>query len=185
MTLPKPLQTTLYVLGALLAVLFVTLIVALVIGARLPRDHSTTVTGTVEATPQRVFAVVTAVADAPKWRSEIVAVQILPDREGRDRWVETLAHNQKMSFLAIRTIPPTADGHALRQVQLNDPSASYGGTWTYKIIPGPSPNQTVLQITEDGFIKPWLYRFAMVHLVGTRSNLENYMHQIQAEAKKS
>jgi hypothetical protein len=185
MTLPKPLTTTLYILGSLLAALFLVLIVVLVIGVRLPRNHSTTVTGTVETTPRRVFAIVTAVEDTPKWRKEVLSVQILPNQDGRERWVETLAHNHKMSFLALRTIPPTPDGHALRQVQLNDPSASYGGTWTYKIIPGPSPNQTVLQITEDGFIKPWLYRFAMVHLVGMRSNLENYMHEIQAEAKKN
>jgi hypothetical protein len=183
MKLPKSLLTTLYILGSLCSILLVAVLVILIMGAQLPYTHTTTVTGTVEASPDRVFAVIADVANGPKWRKQLAGVQVLPPEEGsngpEDRWIEDLGHNQTMSFLAIKSIPPDATGHALRVVRLNDPDATYGGTWTYRIVPGPNPNQTVLQITEDGFIKPWIYRFAMVHIFGMKSNLESYMHSIQ------
>jgi hypothetical protein len=68
-------------------------------------------------------------------------------------------------------------------VRLNDPNASYGGTWTYIVAPGPTPTTTVLTITETGFIKPWFYRFMMAHVVGMTSNLDRYMRDLQAAVK--
>jgi hypothetical protein len=170
---------------AVLAVLVVAVAVVLLLGALQPLNHTTTVTGTIQATPQHVFNIITDLPAAPTWRHAVKSVQVLPTDEGRDRWVETLDHNQKMAFLALRTMPPTPDGHALREVRLNDPGASYGGTWTYTIAPGPTPSTTVLQITETGFIKPWLYRFMMAHVVGMTRNLDQYMHDLQATAQSA
>jgi hypothetical protein len=71
-----------------------------------------------------------------------------------------------------------------RDVKLDDQGASYGGTWTYELSPGPSPNTTTLRITETGFIKPPIYRFIMVHVFGPTHNLDQYMKDIQAAARK-
>jgi hypothetical protein len=65
---------------------------------------------------------------------------------------------------------------------LDDPRASYGGTWSYELSPGPSPNSTKLQITETGFIKPPIYRFMMAHIFGPTRNLDMYLKDIQAAA---
>jgi uncharacterized protein YndB with AHSA1/START domain len=165
---------------ALLSVLILAVAVVLVLGALQPYQHTTTVTGTIEAPPAAVFALITDVSAAPRWRHAVQSVQVLPPDEGRERWVETLDHNQKMSFLALRTISPATDGRALREVRVNESDAPYGGTWTYTIAPGPTPTTTVLQITEHGFIKPWIYRFLMVHVIGMTKNLDQYMHDLQA-----
>lgn len=85
-----------------------------------------------------------------------------------------------MTFLATRTEAPTR-----RDVQLDEPSASYGGTWIYELSPGPDPATTTLRITENGFIKPPLYRFVMVRIMGPTRNLDEYMKDIQAAATKS
>jgi uncharacterized protein YndB with AHSA1/START domain len=170
---------------ALLAILIVTVAIVLILGALQPLNHTTTVTAIIAAPPDRVFALITDVSAAPKWRHAVQSVQILPPDEGRDKWIETLDHNQKMAFLATRTVPPTPDGHALREVRLNDPGASYGGTWTYTIAPGPTRTTTVLEITETGFIKPWLYRFMIAHVVGMTRNLDQYMHDLQAALENS
>ena len=138
-----------------------------------------------QAPPAEVFALITDVTRAPQWRHAVQSVEVLPPDHGRDRWVETLQHNQKMSFLALRTLPLSDAGHALREVRLNDAGASYGGTWTYTVAPGPTPATTVLQITETGFIKPWLYRFMMAHVVGMTANLDQYMRDVQAATKIS
>ena len=84
-----------------------------------------------------------------------------------------------MTFLATRTEPPVR-----RDVLLDDPKASYGGTWTYELSPGPDPTTTTLHITETGFIKPPLYRFVMAHVIGPTHNLDQYMTDIQAAASK-
>jgi hypothetical protein len=103
---------------------------------------------------------------------------VLQPDQGRDHWVEHLKYGQFMTFLATRTEPPVR-----RDVLLEDPKASYGGTWTYELSPGPDLATTTLRITENGFIKPPLYRFIMVHVMGPTHNLDQYMKDIQAAAK--
>jgi hypothetical protein len=90
-----------------------------------------------------------------------------------------------MNFLAVRSEPVNASGEARRDVRLNEPSASYGGIWTYELSLGASPNQTKLRITETGFIHPPMYRFMMAHVFGMTRNLNQYMTDIQAAATKS
>ena len=170
---------------AILALLIVAVAVVFILGALQPLNHTTSVAGTIDAPPAKVFAIITDVAEGPRWRHQVKSVQLLPPEEGREKWVETLDHDQKMAFLATKTVPPSPDGHALREVRLNDPDASYGGTWTYAIAPGPTPTTTVLTITETGFIKPWIYRFMMVHVFGMTRNLDEYMHDLQAATQTS
>jgi hypothetical protein len=172
-------------LAILLVIAFIAGVIVYIIGARLPVNHKTSVTGTVEASPARVFAIITDVADGAAWRKQVKAVKVLPPDQGRDRWIEDLGHGQTMSFLALQSNPPDASEHALRVVQLADPKAQYGGTWTYEIVPGPSPDQTILQITEEGFIHPPIYRFMMHNILGMTANLDQYMHDIQAAAKRT
>jgi len=147
-------------------------------GARLPYDHTVSVTGVVPAPPDKVFAIITNVAKGPEWRPAVKSVNVLQPDQGRDHWVEHLKYGQFMTFLATRTEPPVR-----RDVLLEDPKAAYGGTWTYELSPGPDPSTTTLRITETGFIKPPLYRFIMVHVIGPTHNLDEYMKDIQAAAK--
>lgn len=170
---------------SLIALVAVAGVVCYAIGARLPVDHTASVAGTVEAAPAKVFALITHVGDGASWRKQVQSVKVLPPDAGRDHWVEDLGHGQTMTFLATRTDPPADGSHALREVLLDVPGAAYGGTWTYRLESGPSPNQTILQITETGFIKPPIYRFLMTHVFGMTRNLDQYLQDIQAAAKKS
>jgi hypothetical protein len=148
-------------------------------GARQPVDHSISITGVVAAPPEKVFALITDVASAPHWRPAVKSVTVLKKDQDRDHWVEHLAHGQFMIFLATRTEPPFR-----RDVILDEPKASYGGAWTYQLSPGPSPDTTTLTITEKGFIRPALYRFVMARVVGMTHNLDAYLKDLQAAARK-
>lgn len=148
-------------------------------GARMPVNHSVSVTGVVAAPQAKVFGLITNVAHGSDWRPAVKSVSTLTPDNGRDHWVEHLSHGQYMTFLATSTEAPTR-----REVTLDDPRASYGGTWTYELSPGPSPNTTTLHITESGFIKPPLYRFMMNRIFGPTRNLDQYMKDIQAAAAK-
>jgi len=167
------------IFGIILFVLTLAVIVVYADGARLPYDHTVSVKGVVTAPQDKVFALITNVANGANWRPEIKSVNTLTPDHGRDHWVEHLPHGQYMTFLAVRTDAPNR-----RDVQLDEPRASYGGTWTYELSPGPTPDSTTLQITETGFIKPPIYRFVMAHIVGSTHNLAVYMKDIQAAAPK-
>jgi hypothetical protein len=148
-------------------------------GAKQPVNHSVSVTGVVNAPQQKVFSLITDVAHGSLWRPTVKSVTVLQKDHDRDHWVEHLDHGQFMTFLAMRTDSPVR-----RDVMLDDPKASYGGTWTYELAPGPQPDMTTLKITETGFIKPPMYRFIMKHVIGMTHNLAQYMHDIQAAATK-
>lgn len=167
-------------LGLIVLIALVAGIVVYVDGTRLPVNHVVSVTGVVAAPPERVFALITNVAKGSDWRPAVKSVTVLNPDKGRDHWVEHLDYGQFMTFLATRTDPPMR-----REVLLDDPNASYGGTWTYELAPGASPATTNLRITESGFIKPPVYRFLMAHVMGPTRNLEQYMKDIQAAATKS
>ena len=161
----------------ILAIIGVLGIIAYADGSTLPVDHTVSVTGTIPASPEKVFARITNIVDAPSWRHAVKAVTILPPDQGRDHWIEDLGHGQTMTFLALRTDNPTR-----RVVLLDVPNATYGGTWVYELSPGPTPNTTTLTITETGFINPPLYRFMMQHLFGMTHNLDQYLSAMRAAA---
>ena len=165
------------ILLGLVALIIVFVALAYIDGLTLPLNHVATVTGTISAPPAKVFALITNVSAAPSWRHAVQSVTVLPPDAGRDHWTEHLAHNQTMTFLATRTEAPTR-----RDVLLDLATPSYGGTWTYLLAPGPTPNSTTLTITETGFIHPPLYRFMMHHVIGLTYNLDQYLSDVRAAA---
>jgi hypothetical protein len=167
------------IFGIILLVLVLAVAGVYADGARLPYSHSVTVTGVVPAPQDKVFAMITNVAKGSNWRPAVKSVTLLQQDQGRDHWVEHLDYGQYMTFLATRTEPPMR-----RDVLLDEPKAAYGGTWTYELSPGPEPATTTLRITETGFIKPPIYRFAMLHFIGPTHNLDQYMKDIKAAAGK-
>lgn len=171
-------KTFLRILLALAALIILIGVIAYADGSCLPVNHSSSVTGIVNAPPVKVYAIITDVAAGPTWRPEIKSVQLLPTEAGHDHWTEDMGHGQTMTFLATTSSPTH------REVLLDVPGAAYGGTWIYDLAPGPTPTQTTLKITENGFINPPLYRFIMHHLIGMTHNLDTYMKHIQARAPK-
>lgn len=161
-------------LGLFLCLLAV-LAVAWIDGATLPLNHSASVTGTVAGTPDAVFAKIADVPGQPSFRPQVHSVQVLDATPGHERWIEDLGHGQKMQFQTVRSEPSTR-----RDVKLDDPGASYGGTWVYELKPGDVAGSTTLTITENGYIKPPIYRFLMQHVLGMKLNLNIYMKNIQA-----
>jgi len=156
---------------------------AFALGATMPEDHVVSITGTVNAPPAKVFAVITDVANGPSWRHGIKSVQVLPKDNFRDAWTETLNTGQTMKFVALTTAAPGPSGKGDRNVETkNDPT--FGGSWDYNITPGPTPGTTTLKITETGYVKSPVYRFLMQYVYGPTKNLDQYMSDLQAQVAK-
>ncbi len=77
-------------------------------------------------------------------------VQRLPDRDGRQVWVEETSSG-RITLAVERSEAPR-----LLVLRIADPALPFGGTWTYEILP--AANGSTLTITEDGEIYNLVFR---------------------------
>jgi uncharacterized protein YndB with AHSA1/START domain len=170
------------VLSVIGLVIFIGL-AAFALGATMPEDHTVSITGTVNAPPAKVFAIITDVANVPSWRSNVKSVEVLPKDNFRDSWIETYNQGPAMKFVALTTAAPGPNGKGDRNVETKN-NPTFGGAWDYQISPGPTAGTTTLQITETGYIKTPIYRFMMKYIYGPTKNLDQYMADLQARVAK-
>jgi hypothetical protein len=150
-------------------------------GSSLPVHHATTVVGEVNGPPEKVWALITTVPAQPTWRTGLVSIEPLaPSEGGKEHWREHLEHNQTMDFIADETVPASR-----RVVRLDLPNGSYTGSWIYELTPGATPTTTHVSITEDGNIYPAIYRTLMNDVIGMKSNLNQYLTDLQKAGAKS
>jgi uncharacterized protein YndB with AHSA1/START domain len=149
-------------------------------GSSLPVHHTTTVVGEVNASPEKVWALITTVSAQPTWRTGLISIEPLPAEAGKEHWREHLAHNQTMDFIADETVPTTR-----RVVRLDLPNGSYTGSWIYELTSGATPSTSHVSITEDGNIYPAIYRTLMHDVIGMKSNLNQYLTDLQKAATSS
>ena len=111
--------------GALIAIVLVIVIV----GTLLPRDHVATVTARIAGVPDSVWRTITDVADHPAWRSDVRRVEVLPPTDGKTTWRE---HSSNGAILMVvdRAEPPRR-----LVTRIADEKLPYGGTWDFVIAP--------------------------------------------------
>ena len=150
------------------------LVVMLVLGSRVPRQHMATAAITLNAPQQGVWDRISNVSAQPGWRSGLKAVDPLPMQDSHPCWLE---HNSmgKMPMCEVLSAPT-----ATRIVRIADPSLPFGGTWTYTLSPD-GPATTRLNITENGTTGPPLWRFIEHYLY----HEDTQMKQYEADLAKS
>lgn len=116
-----------------------------ILGWITPRRHEASGEREISAPPERVYALVRAVAEYPKWRSGVKAVDV----QGQ-RYVETTSQG-KTPYRVVRDEPP-----GLLVTEIDDPKLPYGGTWTFEIED--RSGHALLRITERGEVKSTLFR---------------------------
>ena len=160
-------RIALYVVGGLLALV----LVVVVIGYMLPKEHTASRDVTVAASPERVFALISTPAEYPKWRSDVDSVEVLPPEGGKDRFRE-LGSNGPILLRVEESVP------AKRLVTvIADPTLPFGGKWTYELTP--SGAGTTLRITEDGEVYNPVFRFMSKFVFGHTATLEKYLEDVE------
>ena len=159
-----------WILVAALAVLVVFLIVANVMGFRLPRDHHATARARYHQPPEKIWQVVTNMPDAPNWRSGLRRVERFADRDGKPVWVE-VSRQWRVPLVFEDMEPP-------RRVvmRIDDEKLPFGGTWTCTIVP--ETDGCTLAITEDGVIRKPFMRFWARYASGYDGNIRNYLRDL-------
>ena len=161
----KPALWTALILVALLDVV-------LLVGYRLPQEHTASRTLTSKQPPQAVWAVITDHASEPTWRPGLKQVEHIWDAQRLEMWRETYTNGDTLSFTTTEFQPPR------RMVRLiTDQNIPFGGRWEYIIEPAQNGGSR-LTITEQGWVKPPLFRFVSKYIIGHTKTIDEYLQAL-------
>lgn len=138
-----------WALGVLGAIVGLVLLLVLV-GMFLPREHTARATIALAASPERVWAVVSDFAGAARWRPDLESVRFDTASGGPIRFVET-SDEGEIPFEVVAQDPPRR-----QVVRVVDDGLPFGGTWTWELVP--LGTGTGLTLTEHGFTRNPVYR---------------------------
>jgi len=157
------------VLWALLALASL-IVLIVVIGALLPRDHVATRIVRYRQPPAAIWKAITDVDAMPSWREGLKSVEHLPDSNGLPAHLE-ITSNGKIPFETTEMTPPQK-----LVTRIADPKLPFGGTWTYEIVP--VADGATLRITERGYVTNPFFRFMSKFVFGQTSTMETYLKSL-------
>lgn len=146
------------------------LIVVVIVGALLPKQHVASRSIRLNTSPEAVWSLISG---PPTWRPDVKSYEELPPRNGHRVWRETDKHGQTITYEAVEFSAPT---HLVTKIA--DPKLPFGGTWTYEI----SQNGTgsSLTITENGEVYNPVFRFVSRFVMGHTAGIDAYLKALQA-----
>ena len=131
-----------------------------VYGRGLPREH--TVKSSIVITTagvDSVFKVMRLVGNYPRWWSDVRSVRPLVGRR-KESWEQNLVAGGLVSLEITALSPPNRMVTTIIEGEEEGENAmSWGGKWKYYVYAGPSG--THVEITEEGWVDPPLYRVFM------------------------
>lgn len=154
-------------LKRLIAVVLVLLAVVVVVGYRLPEEHTATRDKVFAATPDRIFKEIATPTAYPKWRTGVQEVRMLADSGGMTRFRES-AMTGDVTYLVEHVVPN-------RQFVLTvaDAKLPYTGSWTFDIVPVSGGTQVT--ITEEGSVHNPVFRFMSRYVYGHFRTIDGYL----------
>lgn len=142
-------------------------------GSCLPREHRSQLTVTLRARRPVVWTALTDYAAMPKWWPAVKAVrqEKLPD--GTELTWNQDSHGQEIPFRTGESRPNEKLVRVIASDQL-----PFGGTWTYELADADGGG-TRLTLTEDGFIKPPIFRAMAKWFFGLDTTQRDYLRHLQ------
>jgi uncharacterized protein YndB with AHSA1/START domain len=157
---------------AILVILVGTVLIVVIIGALLPRDHASSRAARYKESPAEVWSAITDYSKFPEWRKSVKQVEGLPAVNGQPSWRETDSHGNVIPYEITESTAPQ------RMVtRIANPKLPFGGTWTYQISSAPD-GATVLRITENGEIYNPVFRFVSRFFMGYSATQEQYLRDL-------
>ncbi len=172
----RGIRAVVFVLVALLAL---TVLVVVSIGAFLPSQHISTRAARFLQPPTAIWQAITDYEKFPAWRKDVVKVEALPDLNGKPAWREFGKQGGSIPFQVMVMVPPRA-----LVTRIADPKLPFGGTWTYEISPQ-TDGSSLLRITENGEIYNPIFRFASRFILGYSRTQKEYLQALGARFRQS
>ena len=151
--------------------------VLMLVGSFLPREHRATCRATFRAKAEAIFALLSDFDAHPSWRSGVKSVRRVDPIDGKPAFVEESKHGP------VRYAIETSEPPRRLVLRIADDSLPYGGTWTFALAQ--DPNGTTLSITEDGFVKPALFRVLARFVFGYHGTMEEYLTSLAKKVSET
>ena len=153
-----------------LGVVAVLVAVVWLIGASLPKEHVASRKVQLAQSPEAIWAAITDLDGFTAWRKDVKAIKRLPDENGKPGWVETM----DMGEIPLRVEEMTPPRRLVTRIA--DPNLPFGGTWTFEIES--AEGGATLRITENGEVRPALFRFMSKYVFGQTATIEAYLKNL-------
>jgi hypothetical protein len=162
-------------LFALAAVVGVVAAVA-VMGWCLPKGHRASRIIALQASPHDVFQVITNVAHAAEWRSDLERVEQVSG-SGVGMTFREVGQNGSVAYRVEAVEPDRQFVSAIA-----DSSLPYGGRWTFDLAP--RGDGTDLTITEDGEVFNPIFRFMSRFVFSPTGTIERYQADLAKRLRR-
>jgi len=143
---------------------------AIVAGHRLPPAHVVRVRARYRNPPDEVWATITNLVVAPNWRSHVRQVERLPDRDGKQVWVE-VSRRWRLP-LEFEVVEP---GRRL-VTRIVSEELPFRGAWIYELEP--DDGGCLLTITEEAAIHSQAMRFFARYVFGYHATAARYLRDL-------
>ena len=156
----------------IVAGLAVVVLIVVVAGAMLPKEHTASRSVRVAMAPDALYTLLSDVDRYQSWRPDVKSLQRLPDRDGRPAWIEDVG-GMKIPLHFERMQRP------LQLVsRIDGADLPFGGSWTYQIAPALGGSD--LTITENGEVSNVVFRFMSRFVFGHHATMDGFLKHLQA-----
>jgi hypothetical protein len=164
-------KVALMVTGVLIGLVVLSALVALIIGSRLPLNHTASRSMRFGRSPSDVYRVIRNVGQSPEWRSDVKRVEMI----GEDRFREFNARGA-VTYQIVEDVP----GRKL-VTKILDVNLGYGGSWEYSLEP--AGDGTLVTITERGEVSNVLFRFMSRFVFGHTASIDAYLNALSSRLR--
>jgi hypothetical protein len=165
------------ILIAVTGVIVATVLLMVVVGFLLPREHIASVQASYRTSPSQLYTLITDIENGPSWRTGLQKVEILSSGGEPLRWRETA------DWGTITFVRDVSQPHSRVVHRIADESEGFGGTWTYEIQPDGAGSR--LTITERGIVYNPVFRFLSKFVFGHYRSLETYAQDLARRLEES
>ena len=163
--------------------LFVLLLIAtaavMVLGSRLPAVETLSVSSQVHASPDRIWPLLSIATAQPQWRSDVAAVELLPDNDGLPCWSER--HDRML--IPICTVAREAPRRLT--LRIADSRLAFQGERSFTLVANlVDPSATLVNVSETISIAPPMVRFYEHYVFSEQSRLEQLLADLEQAAAK-
>jgi hypothetical protein len=151
----------------LFAVVVALVLVVLVIGAALPKNHVVSRHVILHRRPSEVYETVRNFSAAPSWRPDLTRVEMIPTGDDHVRFRE----HGKQGAVTYNLIEDRPNEKIVTRIA--DQDLGYSGSWTYTFQS--EADGTRLEITEAGEVSNILFRFMSRFVFGQTGTIEKYL----------
>lgn len=167
------LTTAMKALIIVVAVLVVSILAIVLVGAVLPKHHTATRTMLLKATPDQVFALISGPQD---WRTDLKSYSV-SEENGRKLVRETDKDGQTITYEIVQSQQPT-----LLTRTIADRNLPFGGSWTWRIEP--QAEGCSVTIVEDGEVYNPVFRFVSKFILGHTRTIDTYLAMLSNATEK-